>query len=103
QTVGTGNIGPAVECTSNHGQECKEEKRHSERAHRQGEAEFLAEKIGKNQSTEFHATPPAGTPWGSPDSTSTPFSRCKVRSARLATTGSCVTVSTVFPYSFTKR
>src|SRR5262249_32598447 len=76
----------------------KEKERHGKRSDRQNQTHLFAKKIRKDQSSEFHAAPPAIAAKRSAEpSTNTPFSRCNVMCARAATTGSCVTISTVFP------
>src|SRR5262249_28111182 len=99
QAVGAGQLRIAKKGPAHDRQKGEKEQRHGERAYRQNEPYFFAEQIGENQSREFHATPPAiaFSCASLPPSTRTPFSRCTVVCARSATTGSCVTISTVLP------
>src|SRR5882724_6455090 len=98
ESVRACNIGSAPERVPYHCKKREQEQRYGERANRQNQPHFFAEEICKNQPGEFHATPPAMAFCGSLlPSTSTPFSRCSVVCARSATTGSWVTMSTVFP------
>src|SRR6476646_3763829 len=103
QTVGASNVNAAAESHSHHCEHSEEKECNGKRSNRQDEADFFTKQIGANQPKEFHRTPPLETVCSRSASTSTPFSRCKVTSARAATTGSCVTINTVFLYSFTSR
>src|SRR6266404_7200332 len=92
------DIGSAPERVPHHCKKREQEQRYGERANGQDQPHFFAEEICENQPGEFHATPPAMAFCGSLlPSTSTPFSRCSVVCARSATTGSWVTINTVFP------
>src|ERR1041385_184674 len=103
QAVRAGNINAAAESHFHHGEHSEEKERYGKRSNRKDEADLFTKQIGTNQSKEFHRTPPLETVCRRSASTSTPFSRCSVTSARAATTGSCVTINTVFLYSFTSR
>src|SRR5579859_920573 len=103
QAVGAGNVNAAAERNTHHGQNSKEEERHRERPNGKNETDLFAKQIRAYQPQKFHRTPPLEITWRRSASTSTPFSRCNVVFARAATTGSCVTIKTVFLYSFTRR
>src|SRR6185437_6744184 len=103
QAVGPGNVNAAAESHSHHGEHAKQKQCHRKRSNGQDETNLFAKQIGANESKEFHRPPPLETICNRSASTSTPFSKCSVTSARAATTGSCVTINTVFLYSFTSR
>src|SRR6478752_2340501 len=103
QAVGAGNINASAERNPHDRQNSKQEQRHRERSNGEDEADFFAKQIRANQPQKFHRAPPLETTCRRSASTSTPFSRCSVVLARAATTGSCVTIKTVFLYSFTRR
>src|SRR5579864_6061719 len=103
QTVGASNINAAAEREAYHCEHSKQKQCDGKRSNREDEAYLLAKQVGANQSQKFHRAPPLETVCRRSASTSTPFSRCNVVFARAATTGSCVTIKTVFLYSFTRR
>src|SRR5208282_1589163 len=96
EAVRAGHIGAAVEGVTHNGKKDEEKESYGEGADGEKEANLFAHQICPDDTGEFHATPPAATWWGNLEpSTRTPLSRCNVVCARAATTGSCVTISTV--------
>src|SRR5262249_61555568 len=79
-------------------QDAEQEQRDRERPGGERGARLLPEQIADDQVQVLHRAPLAVT-----DSTSTPFSRWRTRRARSAASGSCVTISTVLPWSRTRR
>src|SRR6267378_5789750 len=95
QAVSTGNLRAAAESALHHGEKHKENQSDGEGADGEDQSDFLAKEIGKDEPAKFHAAPPAMTLCGEDlPSTRTPFSRWRVVCARVATTGSCVTIKT---------
>ncbi len=58
QAIRALDIGAARERASDYREKCEEKQCNRKRADGQNQAQFLAEKIGKNQPAEFHAAPP---------------------------------------------
>src|SRR6267378_2125633 len=95
QAVSAGNFRAAAESALHHSEKHKENQSDGERADGEDQSDFLAKEIGKDEPAKFHAAPPAMTLCGEDlPSTRTPFSRWRVVCARVATTGSCVTIKT---------
>src|SRR6185437_14434198 len=97
QAISACNLHTSAECCFYNSKEAKEHQRNRERADRERQPQLLAKQVGKHQSAELHRAPPEKAS-NFPASTRTPLSRWSVTSARSATTGSCVTISTVFLY-----